>query len=241
MEWARKAGEEIPDLSGADLGDADLSGADLSGADLSGADLQRCRPPRADLSDANLSGADLSGANLSDADLTVPTSACRPQRCRPQRCRPQRCRPRRCRPQRCQPRWAACGGPYSPTSICPVPRVSRQSDITAQARSADTLSARRKDPEAVLRGCGMPEYLIANQKALIGSMEPIQFYSCFISHSSRTRIRQSSLLSHGPGKTPRLVSRPRICEGAEETSSDRRGHPCSRQASAGVIQSQHDQ
>ena len=30
----------------------------------------------------------------------------------------------------------------------------------------------------------MSEYLIENQKALIGSLQPIQFYSCFISYST---------------------------------------------------------
>jgi uncharacterized protein YjbI with pentapeptide repeats len=58
-EWNRRrsAGEEIPDLDGADFIRADLVGANLSGADLS----------RATLRDANLNGADLVGANLSRA------------------------------------------------------------------------------------------------------------------------------------------------------------------------------
>jgi hypothetical protein len=40
-------------------------------------------------------------------------------------------------------------------------------------------------PEAFLRGAGVPEPFIANMRALVGAMEPIQFYSCFISYSSQ--------------------------------------------------------
>jgi hypothetical protein len=50
----------------------------------------------------------------------------------------------------------------------------------------DTLfRSRARIPEAFLRGCGVPETLIEYLPSLIGGMEPIQFYSCFISHSSK--------------------------------------------------------
>ena len=55
----------IANLSGAKLGGANLNGADLSGANLSGASLIGAK-----LSGANLSGADLSGAYPSGAKLT---------------------------------------------------------------------------------------------------------------------------------------------------------------------------
>ena len=42
-----------------------------------------------------------------------------------------------------------------------------------------------KVPEEFLRGCGVPESVIANRFALIGALEPIQFYSCFISYSTK--------------------------------------------------------
>jgi hypothetical protein len=38
-------------------------------------------------------------------------------------------------------------------------------------------------PEIFLRGAGVPEPFIVQMKALVGAMEPIQFYSCFISYS----------------------------------------------------------
>jgi hypothetical protein len=40
-------------------------------------------------------------------------------------------------------------------------------------------------PRAFLQGCGVPDALIDYLPSLIGSMGPIQFYSCFISYSSR--------------------------------------------------------
>ena len=46
------------------------------------------------------------------------------------------------------------------------------------------LASKGKIPEVFLRGCGVPDELIVQLPAIIGSMEPIQFYSCFISYSS---------------------------------------------------------
>ncbi len=76
-EWnqRRRAGEAIPDLSGANLGYAILLGANLSQADLSGAILLGANLSQADLSYANLhwailtEEADLSYAKLSYASL----------------------------------------------------------------------------------------------------------------------------------------------------------------------------
>src|SRR3954453_22594893 len=44
-----------------------------------------------------------------------------------------------------------------------------------------------KIPAAFLRGCGVPDVLIANQQSLVGALTPIQFYSCFISYSTRNQ------------------------------------------------------
>jgi hypothetical protein len=42
-----------------------------------------------------------------------------------------------------------------------------------------------KIPETFLRGTGVPEPFILNIPALVAAMEPIQFYSCFISYSTK--------------------------------------------------------
>jgi hypothetical protein len=40
-------------------------------------------------------------------------------------------------------------------------------------------------PEAFLRGCGMPDEFIVYARSLTTAQNPIQFYSCFISYSSK--------------------------------------------------------
>jgi hypothetical protein len=40
-------------------------------------------------------------------------------------------------------------------------------------------------PEKFLRDCGLPDQFIEYLPSLLNSLEPIQFYSCFISHSSK--------------------------------------------------------
>ena len=40
-------------------------------------------------------------------------------------------------------------------------------------------------PPGFLRGAGVPEPFIASMKSLVAAMSPIEFYSCFISYSSK--------------------------------------------------------
>jgi len=40
-------------------------------------------------------------------------------------------------------------------------------------------------PEAFLLGCGVPKSLIEYLPSLLGAIQPIQFYSCFISYSTQ--------------------------------------------------------
>jgi len=42
-----------------------------------------------------------------------------------------------------------------------------------------------KIPELFLRGCGLPDDFIRQIPALVAAVQPIQFYSCFISYSSK--------------------------------------------------------
>jgi uncharacterized protein YjbI with pentapeptide repeats len=56
-------------LDGASLTEANLTEADLTEANLTGADLTEANLTEADLTEANLDGTNLTGANLYDADL----------------------------------------------------------------------------------------------------------------------------------------------------------------------------
>jgi hypothetical protein len=178
-EWnqRRKQGEEIPDLSrahlrGADLRRADLRGAVLSeavlrradlrgavlrGAVLSEADLSWAVLRRADLSGADLSGAVLRGADLREAVLRGAVLSS-----------------------------ATCGlTVFGDVDLSEVKGLESIEHWGPSTVGVDALvRSRGRIPEAFLRGCGAPETLIAYLPAIIGGMAPIQFYSCFISHST---------------------------------------------------------
>ena len=153
------------DLSGADLSNADLSNANLSGVVLSGADLSNADLSNADLVHAKLNGADLSGANLSGvvlsgADLSgvvLYGGFC----------------------------W---GTVFADVDLAEAKGLESIKHVGPSTLGIDTLfHSQGKIPEAFLRGCGVPETLIVQQRALVGALEPIQFYSCFISYSTKNQ------------------------------------------------------
>jgi len=176
-------------LSGADLRWADLNRAILSGADLSRADLCEAELNRAILSGADLRGADLrwanlSGANLSGANLSGanPTS---PQPAKP-----------------ADLRWANLSGANLSGANLSGATAGRTifADVTfGETKGLDSVihqgpssigidtvyNSRGNIPEVFLRGAGVPEPFIVHMKALVGAMEPIQFYSCIIGYCSK--------------------------------------------------------
>jgi uncharacterized protein YjbI with pentapeptide repeats len=159
------------DLSGAKLTGAKLSGAKLNGADLSEADLGWAILHNADISGANLSGAKLGETNLSGANLNGANLF----------------------------RADLSGAKLSGADLSNVNcdwTIFANFDLS-EAKGLDSVKhsgpstigidtlflSKGKISEAFLRGCGVPEPVIINRFALIGAMEPIQFYSCFISYS----------------------------------------------------------
>lgn len=158
LRWADLSGA---DLRGADLSEANLNNANLSWANLSGANLSSASVFQADFSSANLSEAIFSGVylfrtNLSEADLTgVCFTGVRLQ--------------------------DSCFGNVDLSVASGLTDVLHGGPCTI---GFDTLyKSQGKIPEEFLRGCGVPDALIAYLPALIRGMEPIQFYSCFISYS----------------------------------------------------------
>jgi hypothetical protein len=168
------------DLRGTNLSDADLRGTDLSDADLSGADLHG-----ACLSDVYLRGADLRGASLSDADLrdadlrgaTLSGAVLRYADLRGADLRG------------ADLSEAVCGDTsFGNVDLSEVKGLESIRNVGPSTIGIDTLfSSKGKLPEAFLRGCGVHENLIVQQRALVGSLEPIQFYSCFISYSTKNQ------------------------------------------------------
>ena len=159
-------------LSQADLWEANLRGVNLRAADLSGAQLIRATLRGADLSEADLSRASLDAVDLSRADLS-----------------------------RANLSYTTVG--Y--TSFGDVD-LSKGLETVRHARPStigiDTVfRSNGRIPDMFLRGAGVPEPFIASMKALVAAMEPIQFYSCFISYSTKDQefadLLHSQLQSKG--------------------------------------------
>ncbi len=150
-----------PNLSGADLKEAPLGGARLGGVNLIAADLRGALLHSSDLcgaflGEARLSGADLRWANLGSADLFRVDFA----------------------------------GATVGRTIFANNNLSTASGLeTVKHQFPSTIgvdviyNSRGRIPEIFLRGAGVPESLITCIPSLVG--DPIEYYSCFISHSSK--------------------------------------------------------
>ncbi len=178
--WRKEARVAKPDLTSADLSGADLSGADLTGTNLSGANLSNARV-RADLSGADLSGADLSyanliGASLFMANLTRANLACT--------------------------NFIAASlfgvnlteadfsrSHFGWTVLSAVDLRQAKGLETVRHSMPSTIGidtvyqSHGQIPEVFLRGCGVPDSFIVYSKSLVNN--PTEFYSCFISYSSK--------------------------------------------------------
>src|SRR5205085_3432527 len=145
-------------LGGASFYDTNFRNADLRGAYLGGANLNYIS-----FKGACLDGADLSRAYLTEADLYKTELA----------------------------NANFFGVHMVDTRITDVDlsEVKNLESVEHWGRSTigiDTIyKSRGNIPEKFLRGCGVPESFIAQIPALVAAIEPIQFYSCFISYSSK--------------------------------------------------------
>lgn len=150
-------------LSEANLSHADLSWAYVGQADLSGADLSHAKLYAANLVGVDLSGANLRGANLRATKLT------------------------RSNLSGANVSTASVGAnALAGVDLSTVVDLEEVRHIGPTSLGIDTIYlSQGKIPEVFLRGAGVPEPFIVQTKALIGAMEPIQFYSCFISYSTK--------------------------------------------------------
>ncbi len=153
-------------LSGAHLYKANLSGAHLSAADLYKANLSSTNLSAATFSHANLSGADLSGADLSGADLR---------------------------------RANLSGANLSSADLSSTTVEWTQFDNldlrtvrgleTVEHRSPSSIGidtiyrSQGHIPETFLRQAGVPDDFLTYIHSLVA--HPIEYYTCFISYSSR--------------------------------------------------------
>jgi TIR domain/Pentapeptide repeats (8 copies) len=185
------AGLSKANLSDADLGGADFSDADLSRAYLLNANLFRAKLSRtklnhaqlikaslseaylinANLFNANFNDADLSHADFNDADLS----------------RAHLIKTHFNRTRLCATKFneAILGSTiFTNTDLSKAVGLETVEHRFPSEVSIKTVyRSRGKIPEVFLRGCGVPESFIVQIPALVAALEPIQFYSCFISYS----------------------------------------------------------
>jgi len=145
-------------LREADLYMANLLRASLNGADLYMANLAEVNLRRASLDSANLRGASLTVANLHGASL-----------------------------HRANLKGARLHGTiFADNDLSNIKGLDEVIHLGPSTIGIDTLvKSKGKISEAFLRGCGVPNSLIEYLPSLLGAMEPIQFYSCFISYSTK--------------------------------------------------------
>ncbi len=210
--WRKKNPSLVPDLSGADLQLADLhqaglykadltranlTDANLSGASLGEANLRRANLLRAKLSEADLPKADLSEANLGAADL---------RKVNLRRASLMWADLRKVNLNRAKLCYANLIGADLRSSGLDEANLSRATfgdtsfggTYLTGAIGLDscehvfpsyldyfTLQRSWPLPLAFLRGCGLPDQYIEYLPSLLN--QAIQFYSCFVSHSTKDK------------------------------------------------------
>jgi hypothetical protein len=148
------------DLRRANLGGTNLAGVKLHWAQLNEANLSRALLFGADLFGANLSGGNLSGANFVLADLgeaDLGEADLREAR--------------------------LCSTVLVNTNLREARGLDRCNHDGPSTIEHRTLIRSGILPLAFLRGCGLPDVFIDYLPSLLN--QPIQFFSCFISYSTR--------------------------------------------------------
>jgi Pentapeptide repeats (8 copies)/TIR domain len=152
-------------ICGAKLKEANLSRSNLSGTNLSSSDLSGANLNTAELAGANLRWAILRGASLKHAGLVCAnlTSA---------------------RLEEVDFTNALVSETdFSGVDLSAAKGLETINHVGPSTIGIDTVyKSQGKIPEVFLRGCGVPDDLIAYIKSIAGA---IQFYSCFISYSSK--------------------------------------------------------
>jgi hypothetical protein len=168
-----KASLIAANLIGANLNNAELIGANLSGADLSETDLSSAGLGSADLSEAILVGANSHKADLFTTNLTA-------------------AKLHLANLSEVQADFTV----FANTDLSSVLGLDKVHHTGPSTVGIDTLvKSKGKIPESFLRGCGVPESFIEYLPALLGAMQPIQFYSCFISYSTKDEAFAKRLYS----------------------------------------------
>jgi len=206
-------------LSGADLTNVDLTGSILSGSSLvntklagaclnkveiNNADLRGCNLIRANLTGANLSESDLGntwlyGADLSNATLFDTNF-------------------HRAHLEDSNFAGAIIGATvFAENDLSSVKGLELVTHSGPSYISIDTLyMSGGKIPEAFLRGCGVPDDFITFIPSHFGLQQALQFYSCFISYSTKDKEFAKRLHSRMRDENLRVWFAPEDMKGGEK-------------------------
>jgi TIR domain/Pentapeptide repeats (8 copies) len=154
------------DLHGADLSSAILSNAHLREANLSFATLNGANLHRASLHHADLSNTDLSNTDLSNTDLRV--TDLREANLREANLRE-------------ADLWLTVFVGVDLSTVKGLETVKHTGPSIIEINTV--YLSQGKIPEVFLKGAGIPDSFIEYMRSLVGS--PIDYYSCFISYSSK--------------------------------------------------------
>jgi TIR domain/Pentapeptide repeats (8 copies) len=180
---------EGANLSGANLYRANIFYTYFSGANLSGANLWETHLNRADLNGADLSGADLKGSRLDGIELRDADLS----------------------------ESQVGGTTFEDVDLSSVKGLEAVIHHGPSTIGVDTLYwSQGHIPEAFLRGAGVPEEFITQIPALIASVSPIQFQSCFISYSHRDEEFAKRLHSAMRGENLRVWFAPEEMKGGKK-------------------------
>ncbi|MGO8786880.1 MAG: toll/interleukin-1 receptor domain-containing protein [Terriglobia bacterium] len=169
------------ELNGAVLAEAslwcgNLEQANLRGADLRGAHLIRTNLERANLAGVSLIRADLTGAHLSGGDL-------REVDLREADLRGADLRGGNLEKSDFANAWVGWTG-FGDIDLSTVKGLETVRHSSPSTIGIDTIyKSKGNIPEVFLRGAGVPEDFIVYMRSLVG--KAIEFYSCFISYSSK--------------------------------------------------------
>jgi len=164
--WRKKNPTVRPKLTEADLSGANLSEANLSKADLSKADLSKADLSGANLFEANLLIANLLIANLSRADLTGANLTSTRL-------------------------WQTV---FGQTVLTDTQGLHQCNHLGPSYLDYQTLALNKHLPREFLLGCGLPPKWVDYLPSLLTD-DAIQFYSCFISYSTKDEAFATRLLA----------------------------------------------
>ena len=153
-----------PDLAGEDFSGSNLIGANFSRVNFGFANFRGAKLRTTSFRAANLSGADFSKANLGRTNLRMAnfTGADLSE----------------ANIKGAQFQWTVLAN----TNLVGTKGLNHCKHFGPSSVGIDTLfQSKGEIPNSFLRGCGVPELLITYMRSLL--IQPIEFYSCFISYS----------------------------------------------------------